>query len=77
MRGAVITPLHLTVKTQVKDITHVLDLGCSSQLHHIACFMNLFLFYFEITEASQPIIDLPFPSRRLLGIAFMQWEAIF
>lgn len=70
-------PLHLTVKTQVNDTVHVLDPSCSSQLCCITHFMNLFLFYFEITKASQPIVDLPFPSRRLLRMAFMQWEEIF
>lgn len=43
MREAVITPLHLTVKTQVKDIAHVLDPGCSSQLYHIILLKNNFL----------------------------------
>lgn len=34
------TPLHLTVKTQVKNITHVLDPSYYSQMHHITLSIN-------------------------------------
>lgn len=37
------TPLHLTVKTQVKNITHTLDPSYSSQLRHITLLINFFL----------------------------------
>lgn len=77
MRGGLITPSNLTVKSQTKDITHVLGLSCTSQLCRITHFVNFFLFYFETTKASQPIVDLSFPSRRLLGVTFMEQEVIF
>lgn len=71
-------PLYLTVKTQVKNITHALDPSYYSQIRHITLLIKFFKKnYFETTKASQPIVDLPFPSRRLLRVQFMQQETIF
>lgn len=63
MRGAATTPLHLTVKTQVKNITHVLHPSYYSQMCHIILLIKFFLkFILKLLRLLNLLLTYHFPA---------------